>query len=212
MRIRDLSFDLISKQEEGDLFNRDLPSGRRKLFIFILVLFSIVGFSTKYLLIKLGWVGGQTETPKAPSPGSATISADPNQTDQPDGFTSEEIEKAGQTAEAFIRVYTNENQADQGQRLQSLKTFTTSALYEMLKKEIELSRPTGETASASLKKVDEVSCDTNVSSVQCSLKTTLEQKKGQDNPTLIERVYQLTLVQADHKWLVEEVVLRGSFD
>lgn len=194
------------------MFDTDLPSGRRKLFFFILLVFTIAGFGTKYLLIKLGWVGGQAKTPVAPPSALEAGPAEKKDEPEPAAFTTEDVEKARQAAESFIRSYTTQDDKNKDERLQALKPLTTPSFYRMLEEEAELSRPTGESHSTSFKSLGRVDCGANGSSVQCLMETVLEEKQTDQQTLPVERVYQLTLVEEGSDWLVEEVVLRGSFD
>ncbi len=193
------------------MFDTILPSGRRKLFFFILLVFTIAGFGTKYLLIKLGWVGGQAKTPEAPPP---ALAGPEKKMDEPEpaSIRAEDVEKARQTAEAFIRSYTNQNDKDKKERLQALKPLTTPSFFQLLEKETELSRPAGEVSSTSFQSLERADCNASGNSVQCLLETVVAERKADQEAIPVERVYQLTLIEENSDWLVEEVVLRGSLD
>ena len=54
------------------MFNTNLPSGRRRLFLLVLFVFVVAGFSAKYLLIHLGWVGNAGQQDKKASEPTGT--------------------------------------------------------------------------------------------------------------------------------------------
>ncbi|SEN55353.1 hypothetical protein [Lihuaxuella thermophila] len=194
------------------MFDTNLPSGRRKLFFFILLVFTIAGFGTKYLLFKFGWVGGQTKTPEAPPSALEAGPADRQNEQEPAALTTEDVEKARQAAEMFIRSYTTRDDQTKNERLQALKPLTTPSFYQILQEEAELSRPTGETHSTSFQSLGKVDCGAVGKSVECLVETILQEMQGDQPAIPVERVYQLTLVEESSDWLVEEVVLRGSID
>lgn len=193
------------------MFNPDLPSGRRKLFLFILLVFTIAGFSAKYLLIELGWVSNQaTESKHITSPGNEPNSQ-AESGNQPI-FTQEDIQNAQQIATSFLPVYVTSNDSDQDERLVKLKPLITSQFFAVLKEEAELARPTSEKLSTRLERLGNINCELDGIYVKCLIETVIEEKESNGQKKSVEKVYQILLVQEGREWLVQEVELHGSID
>ncbi|MFC7443207.1 hypothetical protein [Laceyella putida] len=189
------------------MFNTDLPSGRRKLFALVLGVFLIVGFSVKYLLIWLGWVGG-TETDAHKKPATApVVQPEP----APPSISPEEVAQAKGVAEQFIRAYTTVDFKKRDVWLASLESLTAPAYYDVLQEEAALARPAEGTLSTSFSKLGRMDCEALESRVSC-LAEVVVLEKGENRSLPMERMYQLLLGTDEKQWVVEEVQVRGNFE
>ena len=190
------------------MFNTNLPSGRRRLFLLVLVVFVVAGFSAKYLLMYFGWVGNA-------DPPKKETQAQPEEVgNKPEGLpalSAAELEKVRSSADAFIRAYATRNTTDVDQWLQSVKPYATDSLLSLLEEETKFLKEHGVKITSQLKEITNFSCQEQSGKVQCLVETiTEENENGKTIP--IERVYQVTLVKENGNWIAEEVEARGSFD
>jgi hypothetical protein len=193
------------------LFNTDLPSGRRRLFFLVLLVFTIAGFSAKYLLIKQGWVGGQREMSAASPQASQPVVPEPVQTDGP-GYSFEELREAEQFAGEYIRIYGNRDPRRKDEWLNKLRPFTAQGLYETLRTETEEARPVDGDVVTTVKQVGRVTCSQNGGAVSCLVECVMEERNATGGTVALERVYDLQLTRDEADWLVQEVAVRGSFE
>ncbi len=192
------------------MFNTDLPSGRRRLFVLILSVFIVAGFSVKYLIIHLGWVGG-TESPDAGAKAANSQNTEPVTEPETPALSQEEIQHAQSSADAFIRAYVTRTSTDYDGWLRSLKPYVTDQLFSLLKEEADYFKSGGQTPTSQFKQLGRLQCQAELGKVGCLAETVVEQdENGKKIP--IERVYQLTLIKEKGEWVIEEVEVRGSFD
>jgi hypothetical protein len=179
-------------------------NGKWWLFLAVLILFTAVGFFVKFLLIRLGWVGGLGVAEPPP------VSAAPPPADTetaPPSLNPQELEQAKQTAERFLRAYVNGG--DSAQRLAELRQTTTSGFYSLLERETREARPTG--SESRLDGVERTGCERRGAIVSCLSETLIEEKENGQSVRM-ERVYRISLVSGGSEWQVEEVDVIGSFD
>ncbi|MBA4603780.1 hypothetical protein [Thermoactinomyces mirandus] len=192
------------------MFNTDLPSGRRRLFVLILFVFIVAGFSVKYLLIHLGWVGDGGNTEVGAKAENSKNMVPVNEPDIP-ALSQEEIQRVQITARAFVRAYVTRTSADYDGWLRSLKPYVTDQLFSLLEEEANYFESGGQTPTSRFKQLGRINCQDDLGKVGCLAEMVVEQdENGKKIP--IERVYQLTLIKEKGEWLIEEVEVRGSFD
>ena len=190
------------------MFNTNLPSGRRRLFLLVLFVFVVAGFSAKYLLIHLGWVGNAGQQDKKPQ-------SQPEQTSNPEEvlptLSPEQLQKAQQTADAFMRAYANRNTDEVDRWLQSVKPYASDSLLALLEEETNFLKEKGVKFISVLKEIHNLHCQEQSGEVRCLAETVAEESEnGKTIP--IERVYQVTLTEQNGNWIAQEVEVRGSFD
>jgi hypothetical protein len=179
-------------------------NGKWWLFLAVLILFTAVGFFVKFLLIRLGWVGGLGVAEPPP------VSAAPPPADTetaPPSLNPQELEQAKQTTERFLRAYVNGG--DPSQRLAELRQTTTSVFYSLLERETRDARPTG--SETRLVGVERTGCERRGAIVSCLAETLIEEKENGQSVRM-ERVYRISLVSGGSEWQVEEVEAIGNFD
>ncbi|MFD1424955.1 hypothetical protein ACFQ4J_14580 [Laceyella tengchongensis] len=189
------------------MFNTDLPSGRRKLFALVLGVFLIVGFSVKYLLIWLGWVGGADQTSRPTQEPVAEVGSDTEST----SVTPEEVAQAKRVAEQFIQAYTTVDFKQRDAWLASLKNLTTPSHYAVLEQEATQSRSPEDTVSTAFSELGRMDCEAVASRVSC-LAEVIVMEKGPKESLPVERIYQLLLSADGERWVVEEAQARGNFE
>lgn len=189
------------------MFRSDLPSERRKLFIFVCAVFLVVGFSVKALIYELGWVGGNSE--QTIKPATPAEHRDRQNIPEPPSFSEEDRLKAKAVVEDFLPLYVTTQSDQKDKRLAELKKYTTPDFYEVLKTEADASRPTGEIAETQMKQMERVECS-GQESMHC-VAVLIVEEKGKET-LLVEKVFALLLTKDKENWLVREVESRGSFD
>ncbi|MBD1370838.1 hypothetical protein IC620_00490 [Hazenella sp. IB182357] len=188
------------------MFNTQLPSGRRRLFLLILFVFIIVGFSTKYFLYEWGLVAQEESRP-------VENEVEPEAASSSSGYTDMEITEAKQQAEIFLRLYTTDQANSEASRLSAIQEITTPDVYEWIVAETKNGRPLAETPIRSFRQFGQVGCTAERLGVVCLIETIIEEKKQAVDPILIERVYQLQLERKEaQKWVIKEVEVRGSLE
>ena len=192
------------------MFNTNLPSGRRRLFMLVLLVFVVAGFSAKYLLIYFGWVGNADSPEK-----KAQVQPQPEETGKAPAavpaLSPEELKKVRSSADAFIRAYAARSTTNVEQWLQSVKPFATESLFSLLEEETTFLKENGVKVTSRFKEIRNLQCQEQSGEVLCLAETITEEKEnGQTIP--IERVYQVSLIEENGNWIVEEVEVRGSFD
>lgn len=189
------------------MFNTDLPSGRRKLFVLVLCVFLIVGFSVKYLLIWLGWVGGAKPETGAKEEAAPVVQPEP----PPSSLSEEQMAQANAVAKQFIQAYTTIDYQHRDAWLASLESMTKPSYYDVLKEEATRARPSEGIQSTTFSKLGRIDCEALQLRVSC-LAEVVVLEKGSDESLPIERIYQLLLAADKGKWAVEEVQVRGNFE
>jgi hypothetical protein len=195
-------------RREVFVFRSDLPSERRRLFIFVCAVFLVVGFSVKALIYELGWVGGSSEQAIKPITPAETRNQ-PNIRESPPAFTEEDRMKAKSVVEAFLPLYVTHYSGEKEKRLAELERYTTPAFFELLKAEADEARPSGENVETQMKQIERVECS-GEESLQC-LAVMIVEEKGKET-LLVEKVLAVFLTKDEENWLIREVESRGSFD
>ncbi|MGA8943518.1 MAG: hypothetical protein WB502_12525 [Thermoactinomyces sp.] len=192
------------------MFNTDLPSGRRRLFVLILAVFVVAGFSVKYLIIHLGWIGdaGSREVT-----GRTEDSKNVESVMEPEipALSQAEIQRAQSVADAFIRAYVTRTSTDYEGWLRSLKPYVTDQLYSMLEEEANYFKSGGQTPTSQFKQSGRLQCQDELGKAGCLAEIVVEQDENGEK-ILIENVYHLSLIKEKGDWVIEEVEVRGSFD
>lgn len=188
------------------MFRSDLPSGRRRLFLFVCAVFLIAGFSVKALIYEMGWVGKSENTQKPIKPAEMN---DGQQAPEPPSHSEEDLQEAKSVVEAFLPLYIANHPDQKEKRLEELKKLTTTSFFEVLKEESDSARPVEEGIQAKLQQVEQLECS-GEDSMHCVAVTTIEEQ-GKEK-LLVEKVFVVFLAEEKGNWLVREVEARGSFD
>jgi hypothetical protein len=188
------------------MFQTDLPSHRRRLFIFVLVVFLVVGFAVRFVLVRLGW----TDPPAPPVKAPVSTQPEPSEPAAASSLSPAELGEVTETAERFIRAYTTVDFSDRSKWLGALDGLVGDAFYRFLKEEATARPAEGEKAT-SFSKLERLQCSGSGSAASCIAGVVVqEQREKQSIP--VERVYQLTLAKEGDNWVVEEAEMRGDFD
>lgn len=193
------------------MFQTNLPSGRRRLLIVLIVLIAIVVFGMRYLLVSFGWVGEQTEV------SSQTESQFKQQTqlstEEPETSISKaELNAAKQMAESFIKRYTQHDFSQSEAWLKSFQADLHSAFAEEMQLEAEHSRPTMLVQQVNFQALKRSACDPVAEKVHCHLEVTTETIDGQGQATLNDKGYEVILIKENGNWKVEGLNIHGSLD
>ncbi|SGO61344.1 Uncharacterised protein [Mycobacterium tuberculosis] len=178
------------------LFNTNLPSGRRRLFVFLLLVFSIVGFGTRYLLITLGWVGSNpTETLPQKPPEASVPKADSKEEEIP-AISEADRQEAREVATNFVKAYLQYGPEKEKVFLKKVGPWVTATLQEEL-------TPTGPQSVKSVKasRVEDYYREQN-GQVIWNVWATLDKGKGKDG---YEVVHEVVLIREAGSWRVQEV-------
>ena len=190
------------------MFQTQLPSGRRRLLVFLLVLFTIAVFGTRYLLLTLGWVGKQTDSTSKQTPQQVNIE---KKLEQP-SFTPEQQRQARKTAEEFLKRYTERDLSQSEEWLQSLRNMLSTDYAEELRMEAERSRPTVLIKKTNFQAIRRSTCYPNEEKIACHLEATTEEVDGKDQATLVDKNYEVILSLQNGNWKVEGLNIYGSLD
>lgn len=175
------------------LFNPNLPSGRRRLFVFLLLVFSIVGFGTRYLLISLGWVGSIDTSPREP-PASQEVPA--KEEEESPAISEADREEAREVAMQFVSAYLRYGPEEKEAFLKKEGSWLTETLQEELV-------PAGPQSVQSVKanRVEDYHREKE-GQVVWNVWATLGRGKGQGR---YEVVYEVVLIRETGNWRVQEV-------
>lgn len=186
-----------------------LPSGRRRLLLLIIILFTVAVFGTRYLLLTFGWVGKQTDsTPEHPS---KQTEADKQQ-ESPTTFTPEQLQQAKEAAQTFIKLYTQHDLSQSEAWLQSFEAILAPHYKEELRLEVERSRPTVLVAKIHFQAIKRSTCQSNGERVYCYLEVTTEEINAQEQGVLVDKHYEVILSLQNGNWKVEGLNIHGSLD
>lgn len=185
----------------------NLPNKRRLgLFLLILVLFAVTVFGTRYLLVALGWVGGETD--------SSTTQKQPPQIQQSttSSLTSAEVQQAKSLAESFIQRYTERDLRKSTAWFQSIQEDLHPTLAEEIQSEVENARPTVLVQATQFQTLQRSTCHPLEEKVQCHLSVGIKTIDKQQQTTQSDKVYELILSRVNGKWKVEGLNIHGSID
>lgn len=184
-----------------------LPSGRRRLLLLIIFVFTIVVFATRYLLVTLGWVGQQAgSTPQTKQEKQQVTS------NQPTTLTAKEIQEAKQVAESFIQRYTHHDLSQSKTWFQSFVKDLHPDYAEEVRLEAERSRPTVIVQKTLFKGIKRSTCDPTDEQVRCHLEVTIETIDQQQQGILMDKVYEVITSRQNGNWKVEGLNIYGSLD
>ncbi|PTM52179.1 hypothetical protein [Desmospora activa] len=176
----------------GSFFNPNLPSGRLRLFVALLLLFSVVGFGTRYLLIQSGWVGSSSSPvpPTQEEPPAAEQEEESPEELPP--VTEEDREQARHVAEDFVAAYLSYSPDEKEKLLEEVK------LTRSLQAEIEPIGPVT-VRSTEAAKVEDYQRDQD-GEIVWNIWATVAKGKGN-----FETVYEVVLTREGGNWRVGEV-------
>lgn len=177
------------------LFNTNLPSGRRRLFVFLLLVFSIVGFGTHHLLISLGWVGFQPEPPPQEPSEAAVPRVDPEK-EEPPVISEADRKETREIAAQFVGVYLQYGPDEKKTFLKEVGSWMTTPLREDLE-------PAGPQTVKSVKasRVEDYHREEN-GQVVWNVWAILSKGKGKEG---YEVVHEVVLTREAGSWRVQEV-------
>lgn len=175
------------------LFNPNLPSGRCRLFVFLLLVFSIVGFGTRHLLIHLGWVGSNPE-PIPQTPPEASVPQADSDEEEVLAISEADRKEAREVAINFVKVYLQYGPEKEKVFLEKVSPWVTASLLEEL-------TPAGPQSVESMKanRVEDYHRE-EAGQVVWNVWATLGRGKGK-----YEVVHEVVLIREAGKWRVQEV-------
>lgn len=185
---------------------------RIKLFLFILCIFLVVGFTfaTVFSAMNNGEEKKeeketeQAAGPDEKDPAATTENEEENPYDQEEHFSEKELEESQKVAVEFSKAFHNYNSDEPASYLENAKPYMTDALYDKQKKAIR--RETLERAylTAETTDVTQVSnTSMNVVRWNVMIRGTAKSVDGQTTET--EDWYLVSLLFLDGEWKVEDV-------
>lgn len=193
------------------MFQTQLPSGRRRLLLFLIILFTIAVFGTRYLLLLLGWGEKQTDsTPKNQSEQTEPVVE--QQENHSTTFTAEQLQQAKVVAEKFIKLYTQHDLSQSEEWFQSLESLLSPSYAEELRLEAEKIRPTQLVMKTEFHIIRRSICQPDGENVACHFEVSLKEIDALDQATLVDKNYEVILTLQNGNWMVEGLNIYGSFD
>lgn len=193
------------------MFQTQLPSGRRRLLLFLIILFTIAVFGTRYLLLLLGWGEKQTDsTPKNQSEQTEPVVE--QQENHSTTFTAEQLQQAKVVAEKFIKLYTQHDLSQSEEWFQSLESLLSPSYAEELRLEAEKIRPTQIVMKTEFQTIRRSICQPDGENVACHFEVSIKEIDAQEQATLVDKNYEVILSLQNGNWMVEGLNIYGSFD
>lgn len=194
-------------------------SDRIKLFLFLLVIFLVVGFAASSFFRSLNKeeVAAVEQNPESADESnklvdssassteeSESITDGPNDYDQTEKFSEEELDATKKLAVQFVTAFHNYNADKPQEYLENAKPYMTDDLYEKMKRNGR--RETLERSYLTLKETD-ITPVVNKSSlvVRWNVMVTGEAKSVDGTKSETEDWYLIGLRQVDGEWKVEDV-------
>lgn len=194
------------------MFQTHLPSGRRRLLLFIFILFTIAVFGTRYLLLLFGWGEKQTDsTPKNQSEQTVSV-VEQQQESHSATFTAEQLQQAKVIAEKFIKLYTQRDLSLPEVWFQSMESMLSPDYKEELRLETEKIRPTQLVMKTEFHTIRRSICQPDGENVACHFEVSLKEIDAQEQATLVDKNYEVILSLQNGNWMVEGLNLYGSLD
>ncbi|WP_124726619.1 hypothetical protein [Staphylospora marina] len=193
------------------MFNTETSSGRRRLFLLVLLVFLVAGFTAKHLLIRLGWVGGGRSEAEHPRMVEAPVSQ-PAGSEEGTGKQSPDLKEAEAFAARYLVMYASRDPAKKAERLNGLRPHTTAEFFAILEEEANGARPTAENEVTTVSDITRGSCEEDREAVTCILQCSLVERGRDGKEILTEQVYELRLIRDGSGWKTEGVSVRGSFE
>lgn len=194
------------------MFQTQLPSGRRRLLFFLIVLFTIAVFGTRYLLLLFGWGEKQTDsTPKNQSEQTESV-VEQQQESHSATFTAEQLQQAKVIAERFIKLYTQHDLSQSEEWFQSLESLLSPSYAEELRLEAEKMRPTQIVMKTEFQTIRRSICQPDGENVACHFEVSIKEIDAQEQATLVDKNYEVILSLQNGNWMVEGLNIYGSFD
>lgn len=193
-------------------------SDRIKLFLFILAVFLLIGFSASFIFRSLNQEAEAREEPTesllqseeindgdhSSSPGEEGEEESSNEYDQTEHFTDEQLSKSKEVALAFVQAFHAYDAKEPEQYLEDAKPYMTDALYE--KMERNMRREPLDRSFLSVEKAN-VTPVVNPSSsiIRWNVMVTGKAEAVDGTVTPTEDWYLVGLKQINGEWLVEDV-------
>lgn len=191
-------------------------SDRIKLFLFILAVFLLIGFSASFIFRSLNQKAEAREDPPESAPQSQeTVEGDPpsslareeesaNEYDQAEHFTDEQLSKSKGVALAFVQAFHAYDAKEPEKYLENANPYMTDALYEKMGRNMR--REPLDRSFLSVEKVD-VTPVVNPSSsiIRWNVMVTGKAEAVDGTVTPTEDWYLVSLKQMNGEWLVEDV-------
>jgi len=178
--------------------NLNLPSHRRILFLLLFVLFLVVGFATRYLLVELGWVD---ESSSASSTETSEESPPVEEATPPTAaaITEEDRQEAKEIAVRFVAAYLEAK--GKGALLREAGPWMTREFRAKFEEDsAELPGPLP-VKSSEATRIEDYHLERN-GKIAWDVWVTLIDKKHR-----YEVVYQVILNKEEGNWKVEEVAM-----
>lgn len=191
------------------MFQTQLPSGRRRLLFLLVMVFAATVFGMRYLLVSLGWVGGQ------PDPSAMKTSGQEQQQESipsPEPVNQAEMNHIKQSAESFIKRYTEHDLMKSKEWFQSLQADLHPSFASQIRLETERSRPTMLVQRTRFKQLNRSTCDSVAEKVHCYLEVTTESIDYQQEAILTDKIYEVILSSENKNWKIEGLNIHGSLD
>ncbi|PPA68692.1 hypothetical protein [Jeotgalibacillus proteolyticus] len=192
-------------------------SDRIKLFLFILVIFLVIGFSTTYVLRSIGSEEADTvnQSEETPEETEAFVSSDEveseasledetNKYNQTEHFTEEQLAESKEAAVEFVHAYHPYNAEEPTEYLETAKPHITDSLYGSLKEDGRREVLERSILTVNDTQVTEVVNPSSIV-VRWNVMVTGEAQSIDGSKTDTEDWYLVGLREREGEWLVEDV-------
>ncbi|MCM3089167.1 hypothetical protein M3557_14705 [Bhargavaea ginsengi] len=191
-------------------------SDRIKLFLFILAMFLLIGFSASFIFRGLNPEAEEREEPSESEPHSQETAEDDsssslageeesaNEYDQAEHFTDEQLSHSKEVALAFVQAFHAYDAKEPEKYLEKAKPYMANALYEKMGRNMR--REPLDRSFLSVEKAD-VTPVVNPSSaiIRWNVMVTGKAEAIDGTVTPTEDWYLVSLKQINGEWLVEDV-------
>ncbi|MCW1929537.1 hypothetical protein [Bhargavaea beijingensis] len=191
-------------------------SDRIKLFLFILAVFLLIGFSVSFIFRSLNQEAEAREDPPEIVPQSqeaaegnppsslAGEEESANEYDQAEHFTDEQLSQSKEVALAFVQAFHAYDANEPEKYLEDAKPYMTNALYEKMGRNMR--REPLDRSFLAVEKADVTPVVNSSSSIiRWNVMATGKAKGIDGSITPTEDWYLVSLKQVNGEWLVEDV-------
>lgn len=177
------------------MVNFDLPSSRRRLFVFIVCVTIITLFNLQS--------SDNKKTNKFLDPSKSVEAIKKTQ------ISKLEKNQTEQLVREFIKHYVNTDKPYIEQKLLVLRPLVTEDFYYNIQVEAEQSRPVLSIPNHRLSKINKIGSRLEGDKIVWLMNLNLHDQTTRTN---VEKSYELKLTKIKGIWLIEEVMVHGTFD
>lgn len=190
------------------MINTDKPGGRRLLFIILVVIFAVVVFTVRYILIALGWIGGEEELKKPQEKTQIEKPLDPT----PNQIEETEMNAAKKVVEKIIPLYLTKDYNNLDGWLSQMKPYLSDKLYNQWIADTQSVRPVMGVTKSRFEKLGPIHCISEQYEVSCAVEGEYENVDQQNKATSIFESFEVILGQSGIEWKVEDLTVHGDFE